>query len=46
MGLRQAQARIPELLTADNVHGASWVLVNAIYLEANWASRLRNRVHH
>jgi len=31
--------RIPELLTKEDVTGASWVLVNAIYLKANWASR-------
>lgn len=35
----RTHARIPELLTPAQVAGASWVLTNAIYLKADWASR-------
>lgn len=35
----KTQDKIPELLGEGSVAGASWVLVNAIYLKANWQNR-------
>lgn len=35
----KTQEKIPELLGEGSVTGASWVLVNAIYLKANWQTR-------
>lgn len=35
----KTQTQIPELLSPQDTQDAKWVLVNAIYMKANWASR-------